>query len=194
MAAAAEPPPRRFEPEPFRAPQPFRPSERFKPAAPVKGEAGSFDAMWPAPDRPADAAPAEEKPEQAAPEASPPEEIRAVISRAVTDSGREIVFSDAPEKAGVNNLLEIYELLTGLDRAAIEAAFEGKGYGALKSEVAEVVIEGLRPIRERYSGFMEDPSELDRILAAGAGRAAGIAEPKVREIKYRVGFIVPPTP
>ena len=123
-----------------------------------------------------------------------PDEIRAVLSQAVTDSGRDIVFSDAPEKAGVNNLLEVYELFTGLDRPAIEAGFEGKGYGALKSEVAEVVIEGLRPIRERYSGFMEDPSELDRILAAGAGRAAGIAEPKAREIKYRVGFIVPPTP
>ena len=122
-----------------------------------------------------------------------PDEIRAVLSQAVTDSGRDIVFSDAPEKAGVNNLLEVYELFTGLDRPAIEAGFEGKGYGALKSEVAEVVIEGLRPIRERYSGFMEDPSELDRILAAGAGRAAGIAEPKAREIKYRVGFIVPPT-
>jgi tryptophanyl-tRNA synthetase len=121
-----------------------------------------------------------------------PEEIHAVISRAVTDSGREIVFSDAPEKAGVNNLLEIYELLTGLDRPAIEAAFADKGYGALKSEVAEVVIEALRPVRERYRMFMSDLAELDVILGKGATRAADVAEPKVQEVKRKVGFTVPP--
>lgn len=121
-----------------------------------------------------------------------PDEIRETISRAVTDSGREIVFSEDPEKAGVNNLLEIYELLTGYDRPAIEAAFEGKGYGALKNEVAEVVIEALRPVRERYRTFMSDPVELDDLLGKGAGRAADIAEPKVQDVKRKVGFIVPP--
>jgi len=121
-----------------------------------------------------------------------PDEIRSVISRAVTDSGREIVFSDAPEKAGVNNLLEIYELLTGLDRPAIEAAFADKGYGALKSEVAEVVIEVLRPVRERYRTFVADPLELDSLLQRGAARAREIAQPKIQEVKRRVGFVVPP--
>lgn len=121
-----------------------------------------------------------------------PDEIRETISRAVTDSGREIVFSDDPDKAGVNNLLEIYELLTGYDRPAIEAAFEGKGYGALKNEVAEVVIEALRPVRERYRTFMSDPAELDDLLGKGATRAADIAEPKVQDVKRKVGFIVPP--
>jgi tryptophanyl-tRNA synthetase len=120
-----------------------------------------------------------------------PDEIRAVISQAVTDSGREIVFSDAPEKAGINNLLEIYQLLTGLDRPSIEASFDGKGYGHLKQAVAEAVIEALRPIRDRYRTFMSDPSELDRVLESGAGRAAEVAEPKVQEVKRRVGFIVP---
>ena len=120
-----------------------------------------------------------------------PDEIRATITRAVTDSGREIVFSDAPEKAGVNNLLEIYELLTGIDRPTIEATFANKGYGALKSEVAEVVIEALRPVRERYRTFMSDPSELDVILRAGAAHAADVAEPKVQEVKRKVGFVIP---
>jgi tryptophanyl-tRNA synthetase len=120
-----------------------------------------------------------------------PDEIRAVISQAVTDSGREIVFSDAPEKAGINNLLEIYQLLTGLDRPSIEASFDGKGYGHLKQAVAEAVIEALRPIRDRYRTFMSDPSELDRVLESGAGRAADVAEPKVQEVKRKVGFIVP---
>jgi tryptophanyl-tRNA synthetase len=118
-----------------------------------------------------------------------PDEIRYAIRRAVTDTGREIAFSDAPDKAGVNNLLEIYELLTGQARPQIEAHFAGQGYAALKSEVAEVVIEALRPIRERYHELIADPGELDALLAAGAERARAVAEPKVREVKRKVGFI-----
>jgi tryptophanyl-tRNA synthetase len=118
-----------------------------------------------------------------------PDEIRRTIKRAVTDLGREIVFSEAPEKAGVNNLLEIYELFTGQKRAEIEAHFAGKGYGALKGEVAEAIVEGLRPIRERYTELMAAPDELDRILEDGANRARAVAEPKIKEIKHRVGFI-----
>jgi tryptophanyl-tRNA synthetase len=120
-----------------------------------------------------------------------PDEIRYVIKRAVTDTGREIVFSDAEEKAGVNNLLEIYHLLTGEGQQAIEAHFAGKGYGDLKKEVAEVIVEALRPIRERYHELMADPAELDRILAIGAERARAVAEPKIEEVKRKVGFIIP---
>ena len=80
--------------------------------------------------------------------------------------------------------------MTGLDRPAIEASFANKGYGALKSEVAEVVIEALRPVRERYLTFMSDTSALDAILGTGAARAADVAEPKVQEVKRRVGFIL----
>ena len=118
-----------------------------------------------------------------------PDEIRYAVRRAVTDIGREIVFSEAPEKAGVNNLLEIYEGFTGLARPEIEAHFAGQGYAALKSEVAEVTIEGLRPIRERYHQLIADPVELDHILAAGAGRAQALAGPKIREVMRKVGFI-----
>ena len=120
------------------------------------------------------------------------DEIRSTIQRAVTDLGREIVFSQQPEKAGVNNLLEIYELLTGRSRPAIEAHFAGRGYGEFKQEVAEVVIEALRPIRERYLELTGEPGELVRILAAGAERAAAVAEPKLAEMKYKMGFLAPP--
>jgi tryptophanyl-tRNA synthetase len=123
--------------------------------------------------------------------ADEPDEIRYIIKRAVTDLGREIVFSDAEEKAGVNNLLEIHHLLTGEGQQAIEAHFAGKGYGDLKKEVAEVVVEALCPIRERYHELMADPAELDRILAVGAERARAVAEPKIEEVKRKVGFIVP---
>jgi tryptophanyl-tRNA synthetase len=120
-----------------------------------------------------------------------PDIIRAVLRHAVTDAGREIVFSDAPEKAGVNNLLEIFELLTGQTRAAIEAHFQGRGYAALKGEVAEAVIEELRPVRERYHRLLSDPAELDGVLAVGAERARAVAEPKIAEIKRKVGFVLP---
>jgi tryptophanyl-tRNA synthetase len=119
-----------------------------------------------------------------------PDEIRYVVQRAITDSGMEIVFSETPEKAGVNNLLEIFELLTEQNRSEIEAHFQGKGYGDLKQEVAEVVIEALRPIRERYHRLISEPGELDRILALGAERARSVAQPKVEEVKYKVGFVL----
>jgi tryptophanyl-tRNA synthetase len=120
-----------------------------------------------------------------------PDEIRWAIKRAVTDSFNEIRFSDEPERAGVNNLLQIYELLTGRSRPEIEAHFAGKGYGVLKRELAEVVIEALRPIRERYYQLMDDPAELDRILAIGAEQARAVAEPKMTLILERVGFVLP---
>jgi tryptophanyl-tRNA synthetase len=118
-----------------------------------------------------------------------PDEIRYAIRRAVTDTGREIAFSDAPDKAGINNLLEVYEGFTGQARPEIEAHFAGQGYAALKSEVAEVTIEGLRPIRERYHQLLADPAELDHILATGAEHARSVAEPKIREVMRKVGFI-----
>lgn len=119
-----------------------------------------------------------------------PDEISYVIQRAVTDTGRDIAFSDAPEKAGVNNLLEIYELLIGKSRPEIEMHFAGKGYAILKKEVAELVIAALRPIRDRYYALLSDSAKLDSILAAGAERARSIAEPKIQEIKRKVGFLL----
>jgi tryptophanyl-tRNA synthetase len=121
-----------------------------------------------------------------------PDEIRYAVRSAVTDSGREIVFSNDPEKAGVNNLLEIYELLSGKERTFIENHFSGKGYGELKKEVAELVIESLRPIRERYEELMDNPNELDTILSRGADHAKAVAGKKMQEVKHKVGF-VPPT-
>lgn len=120
------------------------------------------------------------------------DEIRRSLRRAVTDSGREIVFSDDPEKAGVNNLLSIYQLLTAQDQDSVLADFaDARGYGDLKNRVADVVIEAVRPIRERYMRLIDDPAELDRLLAIGAERARSVAEPKLVEMKEKMGFIVP---
>ena len=121
-----------------------------------------------------------------------PDEIMAAVKRAVTDSGREIRFSEDPERAGVNNLLDIYRAITGKDKAAVEADFaDARGYGDLKVRVAEVVIEILRPIQARYRDLMADAAELDRVLAHGAEKARSVSQPKVDEMKRIMGLDVP---
>ncbi len=118
-------------------------------------------------------------------------EIERAIRRAVTDSGREIRFSDAPEKAGVNNLLTIYRALTDRDGTQAEADFaDARGYGDLKARVAEVVVDALRPIRVRFEELIQGEGELDRLLAKGADQARAVAEPKVAIVKETVGLVL----
>jgi tryptophanyl-tRNA synthetase len=124
-----------------------------------------------------------------------PKVIERTIKRAVTDSGNEIAFSDDPEKAGVNNLLGIYRVITGKTEAEVESDFaDARGYGDLKSRVAEVVIEELTPIQKRYEELVKDVAELDRLMAQGAEQAEAIAGPKMDEMKRRVGLTLPSHP
>ena len=121
-----------------------------------------------------------------------PKEVERSIRRAVTDSGNDIRFSDDPDKAGVNNLLGIYKVITGRSKEESEADFaSARGYGDLKARVAEVVIEELRPIRERYQTLMDDVTELDQMLARGAEQAASVSQPKLEEVKRRIGLVIP---
>jgi len=121
-----------------------------------------------------------------------PDEIRRSFMRAVTDSGNEIRFSDDPEKAGVNNLLSIYKVITDKTREGVEADFAtAGGYGALKRVVAEIVIAELTPIRERHAELMRDSAELDALLSRGAEQARAVAEPKLREMMRRMGLVLP---
>lgn len=121
-----------------------------------------------------------------------PKEIERTIKRAVTDSGSEIVFSNDATKAGVNNLLGIYKVITAKPQNEVIADFaDARGYGDLKSRVAEIVIDALMPIQQRYYEYMDDPAELDRMLAKGAERAAAVATPKMDEIKHRMGLTLP---
>ena len=121
-----------------------------------------------------------------------PKEIMRSFKKAVTDSGNEIRFSDDPEKAGVNNLLGIYKAVTGKPNDEVEADFaNARGYGDLKKGVAEVVIEYLAPLQARYKALMDDPAELDRILAIGAEQATAVAQPKVDAMKEMMGLVLP---
>jgi tryptophanyl-tRNA synthetase len=120
-----------------------------------------------------------------------PKEMERAIMRAVTDSGGEIVFSDSPEKAGVNNLLGIYKAITGkTSEETLRDFADARGYGDLKRRVAEVVIAELAPIRERHNQLMQDPAELDRLLAIGAEQARAYAGPKVEQMKRGMGLTV----
>jgi tryptophanyl-tRNA synthetase len=118
-----------------------------------------------------------------------PGRIKKTIMRAVTDSGTEITFSDLPERAGINNLLTIYQAFTGLSREAIEAEFAGKGYGALKKAVVEVVTDRLAPLQQCFHQIMDEPGYLDGILADGANRAAQVADQTLRTVRERVGLL-----
>lgn len=122
----------------------------------------------------------------------PPDKIKKKIMRAVTDSGSEVHFSDDLVKAGVDNLLTIYQAFTDESREAIESRFVGKGYGDLKKAVAEAVVEGLRPVQERYREITKDERYLDEVLAKGAKHAASIANATLDTVYERVGFLRAP--
>ncbi len=110
------------------------------------------------------------------------------IRSAVTDDGREVRF-DRGEKPGVANLLTILAAFSGSSIPALEAEFEGRGYGDLKKSVAETVVETFEPIRARALELLDDPAELDRILAANADRADSLAQPMISTVYDRMGFL-----
>lgn len=110
------------------------------------------------------------------------------IKSAVTDSDG-VVRYDPAEKPGVSNLLSILAILSGRPVTEVEADFEGLQYGELKGAVAEAVVEEFRPIRERTLELLDDPAELDRLLAINAGRAEEIADATLRRVYDAVGFL-----
>jgi tryptophanyl-tRNA synthetase len=119
-------------------------------------------------------------------------EIMRSFKKAKTDSFNEIRFSEDPERAGVNNLLGIYQAITGKTQAEVEADFaDARGYGDLKVRVGEVTVAEVAPVRERYQYLMQDPAELDRLLAIGAEQATAVAAPKLKQMKEIMGLVLP---
>jgi tryptophanyl-tRNA synthetase len=119
-----------------------------------------------------------------------PDEITRKIKRAVTDSGGEI--RAAADKPAITNLLTIHSLLSGKGLPELEEHFIGKGYGALKMEVAEVVVDALRPIQERLTELERNPDHALSILAEGAERARARAEVKMAQVRERMGLELTP--
>ncbi|MCZ8513842.1 tryptophan--tRNA ligase [Paenibacillus filicis] len=160
--------------ETFKIPQPYIPEvgarimsldDASKKMSKSSPNAGSFIAMLDAPDV-----------------------IRKKISRAVTDSGREVKY-DPQNKPEVSNLLGIYAQCSGKSIAELEAQYEGQGYGPFKKELAEAVVSVLEPIQERYRQIRSS-GELYDVLKQGKERAAAEAESMLKQVKEKMGFVL----
>jgi tryptophanyl-tRNA synthetase len=109
------------------------------------------------------------------------------IRSAVTDSGSEIRYDEA-EKPGVSNLLTIYSALTDRKIDDIVSEYDGRGYGDLKGDLADIVVELVTPFRNRTLELLDDTAQLDAILDAGAEKARPVAERTLADVYERVGF------
>jgi tryptophanyl-tRNA synthetase len=112
------------------------------------------------------------------------------IRSAVTDSETQVRY-DAEGKPGVSNLLTIYSALTGREVGDLEEEYAGRGYGDLKSDLAEVVVEFVTPFRKRTLELLDDRAELDGVLRRGAERAREIASRTLADVYDHVGLVRP---
>lgn len=116
-----------------------------------------------------------------------PDVIRKKFRSAVTDSGSEV--RRAEDKPGVSNLVDILAVLTDTTPEAIEARYQGSGYGRFKTDVAEAAVEAIVPFQERYREIRSDPAELHRLLARGAAKAREASAPTLQSMYERMGFV-----
>jgi tryptophanyl-tRNA synthetase len=119
----------------------------------------------------------------------PPDVLAKKVKSAVTDSGREV--RRGPGKEGIANLIDIMSVATGEEPDAIEARYDGEGYGQFKSDVAEAVVALVAPIQERYSELRADAGELQRLLGIGADKARQTSAPTLEAMYERMGFVRP---
>ncbi len=119
----------------------------------------------------------------------PPDPIRKKLRRAVTDSEAEVRY-DPEQKPAVSNLMDIYSQLAAISLQEVAQRYTGQGYGAFKADLAEVIVNTLVPIQERYQELRHS-AELTRILAHGTEKAATVANATLRTVKERMGLILP---
>lgn len=113
-----------------------------------------------------------------------PETIMKKIKSAVTDSGADISFDDS--RPAINNLLTIYQLVTGKSSEECVAHFEGKGYGQFKGELADATVEYLRPFQDRVKHYTDE--DLGEILKNGADKARTIASATLADVYHKTGI------
>lgn len=110
------------------------------------------------------------------------------VKSAITDTDTVIRF-DPAEKPGISNLLSIYSTLTDTSVADLEQKYEGKGYGALKTDLAEVMVDFVTPFRTRTQEYLDDTETLDSILAKGAEKARAVAAETLARTYDRMGLL-----
>ncbi|MGI8669387.1 MAG: tryptophan--tRNA ligase [Aridibacter sp.] len=106
------------------------------------------------------------------------------IKKAVTDSGTAITFDES--RPAITNLLTIYQLMSGKTSEECEVNFEGKGYGDFKRELAEVVVEYMKPFQEKVKDY--DDAELSKILKNGAEKAREVASVTLKDVYEKMGI------
>lgn len=116
-----------------------------------------------------------------------PDVIMSKFKRAVTDSDTEVAYREG--KDGINNLMTIYSVFTGMTMEQIEAEFSGKGYGDFKKAVGEVVVDALTPVREEFNRLLKEKSYLEECYKKGAETAGYVAEKTLRKVKKKVGLL-----
>jgi tryptophanyl-tRNA synthetase len=112
------------------------------------------------------------------------------IRSAVTDSEREVRY-DPDNKPGVSNLLTIQSAVTGTDVDKLVEGYAGRGYGDLKADTADAVVEFAAPIKSRVDELLADPAELESVLDAGAQRAKDVSAKTLKRVYDRLGFLAP---
>jgi len=110
------------------------------------------------------------------------------IKSAVTDTGREVRYDEAA-KPGVSNLLSLLSVFTGTSVPDLEVQYQGRGYGDLKKDLAEAFAAFVTPLQQQVAVYLDDPGELDRVLAAGAARARHVADETVTAVYEKVGLL-----
>ena len=109
------------------------------------------------------------------------------IKRAVTDSIGIINYTD--DQPGLKNLIDIYSVFADLTPEEIVKNYEGVGYGVFKEELAEIVVDGLKPIRTKFKEIRQDKTYLEEVLKAGEEKAERLAERTMRKVRRKVGFV-----
>ena len=117
-----------------------------------------------------------------------PDIIRKKLKRAVTDSGKQIIF-DVEKRPGVANLMNLYSGLTGLEMSAVESHFDGKMYSDFKIELSDLTIDTLTPIQNEYEKIIADKSFLNTILENGRTKANKIAAKTLYKVYKKIGFL-----
>ncbi|HEV3128161.1 MAG TPA: tryptophan--tRNA ligase [Solirubrobacteraceae bacterium] len=114
-----------------------------------------------------------------------PDAVTKKFRSAVTDSGTDVV--RGPDKAGISNLIEILSAVRGVRPEEVEKEFDGAGYGAFKTAVADAVVDYLTPVRERFQELRGDEARLEQILADGAEKARAIAADTLLDVRQAMG-------